>query len=332
MRAVVLDDYGPPGNLRLTALPDPSLRSRTDVRVAVQAAAVNPIDWKIRSGLERGLIRLRLPAILGFDFAGTVVEIGADVMDLAVGDPVMGNAPVLGPGSYAEQVVVDQRMVIRRPPPLSVAAAAGLPLAGLTAYQGLFPRLTDRANPRVFVQAGSGGVGHLAIQIAKHHGAFVATTTSDRNREFVSDLGADQVIDYRSENWWETLTDIDIAIESLGGPHRDRTFRVMRRGGRIASINSDLTPHTQRYGPLGGLVATGATVASWVTRGRLRGLQAVPVVRRMDRTHLGTLAQWAADGVIHVALDRTFALEDLPEAHRFAETGRTRGKLIVSVA
>lgn len=329
MRAMVLEDYGPPDNLRLAELPEPTLRGRTDVRVAVAAAAINPVDWKIRSGLQRGVIRLKLPAVLGFDFAGTVVEVGADVTSLAVGDPVLGNTEVLGPGSYAEQVVVPVRNVVRRPAGLSVHAAAGLPLAGLTAYQCVLPFVERNPGARVLVQAGGGGVGHLAVQIAHRFGAHVITTASDRSRQLVLDLGADEVVDYRQHDWWDVVGELDLVLESLGGEHRDRALRAVRRGGRVASINSDMTVNGRRYGPLGGALATGLTIASFVARGRLRGVDAASVIRRIDPEQLATLAGWAADGSLTVAIDRTFALEDLPEAHRYGETGHIQGKVVI---
>ncbi|MEO0600673.1 MAG: NADP-dependent oxidoreductase, partial [Myxococcota bacterium] len=250
MRAMVLDEYGPAENLSLAEVPPPTLRSRSDVRVGVAAAAINPVDWKIRSGEQRGMIRLTLPKVLGFDFAGTVLEVGAEVAGLQVGDPVLGNAELYGPGSYAEQLVVDSRNVVRRPAELGVLEAAALPLAGLTAYQCLLPFLEQRPGARVFVQAGGGGVGHLAIQIAKRFGAHVITTASDRTRSLVVRLGADEVVDYRTQKWLKVVGDVDLVIESLGGPHRDRALRVVRRGGRVASINSDVIPNTRRFGPL----------------------------------------------------------------------------------
>jgi len=332
MRAVVLEAYGAPSNLQLTELPDPVVRRPRDVRVAIAAAALNPVDWKVRSGLQRALVRRRLPTVLGFDFTGTVVEVGSAVSGLSVGDAVLGNAPVLGPGSYAEQVVVDEGAVVRRPAGLSAHAAAGLPLAGLTAWQCLLPFLERHPGARVFVQAGGGGVGHLAIQIAKRHGAYVATTASERTRELVVDLGADEVIDYRTQKWWKLVEGYDLVLESLGGPHRDRALQAVRRGGRVASINSDLTVHAKRLGPLGGLVATGVTIASFVARGRLRGVEAASVVRRIDVEQLTTLAGWAAEGALRVVVDRTFRLEDLAEAHRYGETGRIQGKVVIEVA
>ena len=332
MRAVVLEAYGPPESLRLTELPDPAVRRPGDVRVAIEAAAINPVDWKIRSGLERGLIRLTLPAVLGFDFTGTVIEAGSAVRDLQVGDPVLGNAPVLGPGAYAEQVVVDARSVVRRPEGLTPIAAAGLPLAGLTAWQCLVPFIEGTPGAQVFVQAGGGGVGHLAIQLAKRYGAFVATTASDRTRSLVTDLGADRVIDYQSEDWWDVVAGYDVVLESLGGVHREHALRAVRRGGRVASINSDVTTNTRRYGALGGLVATGVTIASFAARGRLRGVDAASVVRRIDSTQLSTMAAWVADGSLRVAIDRTLPLEALAEAHRYGETGRIQGKVVITMA
>ncbi|MEZ4239165.1 MAG: NADP-dependent oxidoreductase [Myxococcota bacterium] len=330
MRAVRLHDYGPPENLHLDEVPDPACERPTDVRIRVRAAAINPIDWKIRAGLQRGAIRLRLPWILGLDVAGEVLEVGPGVTRFRVGDAVMGCPDHRRPGSYAEQCVLDESLLAPKPAALSFEQAAGLPLAGLTAWQCLLPRLAERPGQRVLVQAGAGGVGHFAIQLAKHHGARVATTCSERNRDFVTSLGADQVVDYRHERWWEAVPDLDLVLDALGYDERERALQHVRKGGRVASIVSGLPENTERYGPNLGVLATGLGIARFWLRGRLRGVDAATVVKRTRADQLEALGQLCDAGQLQVHVDRTFALAELPEAHAYGETGRIRGKVVVT--
>lgn len=329
MRAAVLHRYGPPEHLRVEEVPEPILERPTDVRVAVRAAALNPIDWKVRAGLQRGAIRLRLPWVWGLDLAGEVLEVGPAVERFAVGDLVMGCPDWRRRGSYAEQCVLDASLLCHKPGSLSFPEAAGLPLVGLTAWQCLLPRLADRPGQRVLIQAGAGGVGHVAIQLAKHHGAWVAATCSERNRAFLESLGVDQVVDYQKERWWEVLDGLDVVLDALGYDERQHALEAVRRGGRVASIVSGLPAGTRRYGPTLGVIATGLGVASFWLRGRLRGIDAATVIKRTDTEQLCALAQLAEQRVVEVHVDRRFPLEAIAEAHAYGETGRIRGKVIL---
>lgn len=333
MRAVVLEQYGAPGVLAVREVPDPPLERPTDVRVGVRAAAINPIDWKIRAGDQRGAVRLRLPWILGLDVAGVVLEVGPAVTRFAVGDEVLGSPDHRRRGSYAEQVVVDAAILAKKPPSLSFPEAAGLPLAGLTAWQCLVPWLEARANagapPRVLVQAGAGGVGHLAIQLAKRRGAWVAATCSASNADLVRGLGADEVIDYRTERWWERRPPFDAVLDAIGGEERERALRHVARGGRAASIVSGLPENTHAFGPNLGLVATGLGVAWFWLRGRARGVDAVTVVKRNLTDQLDALAAEAGQGAVRVHVDRAYPLAEAGQAHAYGETGRIRGKVVL---
>lgn len=329
MRAARLHEYGPPERLIVEEVPDPAIERPTDVRVAVRAAAINPIDWKIRAGLQRGALRYRLPWILGLDVAGEVLETGPGVTRFAVGDAVFGCPDWRRPGSYAEQCVLDESLLAPRPASLSFEEAAAVPLAGLTAWQCLLPRLAERQGQRVLIQAGSGGVGHLAIQIAKHHGAWVAATCSDRNRAFVEGLGADRVVDYRTERWWEAVPDLDVILDALGYDERELALRHVKRGGRVASIVSGLPHATERFGPTLGALATGLGIGWFWLRGRLRGIDAATVVKRTLPDQLEHLGRLCDQGAVKVHLDRTFPLEAVAEAHAYGETGRIRGKVVI---
>jgi len=329
MKAIETSSYGPPDVLRVVDRPEPSLERPDDVRLRVLAAAINPIDWKIRAGVQRGAIHLKLPHVQGLDVCGEVLEVGPAVTRFAVGDVVYGCPDHRRDGAYAEQVVVVEGSLAPKPTRIDPVQAASLPLAGLTAWQCLLPRLAERPGQRVLVQAGSGGVGSLAIQIAKHHGAWVATTCSARNAEMVRGLGADEVVDYRTTHWWEVLEDLDVVLDALGGEERERALQALGRGGRLASIVSGMPTNTKRYGPYLGLVATALGVAGLWLRGRLRGVDAATVIKRNDAAQLEALAALVDDGHVEPVVDRTYPLAEAADAHAYGETGRIRGKVVL---
>jgi len=329
MRAAVLESNGPPEHILLKEVPEPVLERPTEVRVAVKAASINPIDWKIRSGAQRGAIRLTLPWILGLDVAGHVLEVGSKVTRFKPGDAVLGCPNIRHRGSYAEQCVLDESLLALKPESLSFEEAAGLPLVGLTAWQCLLPRLRERPGQRVLVQAGSGGVGHIAIQLAKQYGAWVATTCSEHNRAFVEQLGADQVVDYKTQHWWEVVPDLDLILEALGGAELERAMKHIKPDGRVASIMSGLPENTEAHGPTLGALRTAFGIASLWVRGRLRGIDAVTVVKQTHTDQLEALVELAAQGVVKVHIDRTFPLAEAAAAHAYGETGRIRGKVVL---
>lgn len=331
MRAARLHAYGPPENLIVEDVPDARLERPNDVRVAVHAASINPIDWKIRSGHQRGVIRIGLPFTLGLDVAGEVIDVGSAVTRFKPGDRVFGCPDWRRDGSYAEQCVLDASLLAMAPPSLSLTEAATLPLVGLTAWQCLLPRLASPAGQRVLITAGSGGVGSFAIQLAKHHGAWVATTCSPKNESFVRELGADQVVDYRSQKWWDVVPDLDVVLESIGGDDLDRAIDAMKRGGRVAYISSGLPENTEKYGPNLGALATGGGIVRQVVRGRLRGIDVAAVVKVTRSDQLDAIAALVESKAIRPVIDRVFPLADIAEAHRYGESGRIRGKVAISM-
>ena len=313
-------------------MPEPVIERPTDVLVRVRAASINPVDWKIRGGHQRGVIRLQLPWILGLDVAGEVIAVGDAVTGFAPGDAVMGCPDWRRHGSYAEQCVLEQSLLVHKPPAVDWAQAAALPLAGLTAWQCLGDRLSAQQGQRVLVQAGAGGVGHLAIQIAKQLGAWVATTASPTNHAFVRELGADLALDYHDPEWWTQLGEVDVVLDAVGGESRARALRVVRRGGRVASIVGGLPAATQRYGPALGAVATGLGMAGFWLAGRLRGIDTASILKRTDPGQLARLAAWVEDGTLKVHVDRRFPLDDVAAAHALGERGHLRGKVVLEVA
>lgn len=329
MRAALLHAYGAP--LVLEDVPEPTL-GPTDLLVQIHASSINPIDFKIHAGGQRAFVRLTLPWITGLDMSGTVLAVGSSVQGFEIGDAVYGSPTHKRPGTFAERIAVDQGQVALKPPSLSHTEAASLPLVFQTAWASLMPALTRSAGQRVFIQAGSGGVGTVAIQLAKHHGAWVATTCSQRNHQLVRELGADQVIDYHSTPFEQALDQpVDILLDALGGEARDRSFQVMVPGGRLASITSGLPGFTERYGVLGGALAMLGSTVSFHLTGLLRGVKTATVLRGPEGHILEELNTLLAAGAVRPVVDRVWPLEEINAALAYASTGRARGKVVIEM-
>jgi NADPH:quinone reductase-like Zn-dependent oxidoreductase len=331
VRAMTIREYGEPAVLRAEDVPKPSPGPR-DLLVRVHAAAVNPVDCKIRSGGQRNIIRYRFPWILGLDVSGVVEAVGAEVTRFAVGDEVWSSPTHRRPGSYAEYTCIDEREAARKPRNMSHEEAASIPLVGLTAYQCLVEKGRLAKGQTVLVHAGSGGVGAFAIQLAKHLGATVITTCSAKNADFVRDLGADRVVDYTKESFGDVLEGVDLVLDSVGESAYEGNLRVVKRGGRISNITVDVPRHVERFGAFFSLftlawVMIVMHIAPWLRkRVRLRH-----VVKRCDGAQLETIAALVEGGAIRATIDRVLPLAEVAEAHRLSETNRTRGKIVLSV-
>ena len=234
-------------------------------------------------------------------------------------------------GTYAEQVAIDEGHLARKPARISHVEAASLPLVGLTAWQCLVGAAKLSAGDKVLIQAGAGGVGSLAIQLAKHLGAEVATTCSERNAAFVRELGATVVIDHTRERFDEVLAGYDVVLESMGGVDLDRAPRVLRRGGKLVYITTGLADYGERYGPtLGAAITLGRIAWRWLSS-RMRGKPATLVVRTPDGAALAQIAELVERGAISPIVENTFPLDRIADAHRALETGRTRGKIVIDL-
>lgn len=330
MRAAQIQAYGPPEVLQIADVERPVAGPR-DVLIELYAAAVNPIDWKIRSGYQRAVIRYKLPHTLGLDGSGVVREIGSKVTRFAVGDEVYTSPTHRRPGTYAEWVAVDEREVAHKPKSLTHQQAAGIPLAGLTAYQALVEEAGIQAGHKVFIQAGAGGVGTLAIQIAKHMGCEVATTCSARNVELVRALGADRVIDYNVEAYDEVLRDYDVVLDSLGGDHKARYHKVLNKGGVVVSIVNDVPTLVDQHGHYLGLGCVIVRMLNNKLSAWRNGLRYAQVLKSSDGVALEKLSEIIDGGAVQAAVDRVFELEQIVAAHRYGETGRARGKIIIAI-
>lgn len=300
MHAVLIHETGGPDVLRYeeTERPTPG---EGEVLIEVRAASVNPIDWKIR----RGLRETQLPAVLGNDVSG-VVELSR--MDgFVAGDEVLG---VASSGGYAEFATVPSTLITKKPAGVSYEQAAALPVSGLTAWQALFDSGGLQAGQTALVAGGAGGVGHLAVQFAKHAGAHVIATGSSRNRAFVLGLGADEYIDYSSQDVGEVANDVDVAFDTVGGDTTESLVPTLRRGGVLVTIAN--APPEQ------------AAAA--------RGARAKLLVMSSSSEQLAKVAGLVADGAVRVEITQTFPLSEASQAHTLSEAGHTRGKIVFEVS
>ncbi len=330
MRAARITAYGGPEVFEVGDAPEP-VPGRGEVLVDVHASSVNPIDCKIRQGALRAALRYPLPRTLGMDLSGVVVAVGEGVERWKVGDEVMSSPGPRTPGTYAERTVVKANELGRKPNNLTHQEAASLPLAFLTAWQALVDKSDLKAGERVLVQAGAGGVGTLAIQIGKHLGATVITTCSAANADFVRGLGADEVIDYRTEQWDTVAKDIDVVLDALGLPEARQARKTLRKGGRIVGISTGLPQRVKKVGPVLGLVGTGIAMACNTIGSRLHGIPSRFITRRSDGAQLDLLADLCERGAIRPVIDTVYPLERIADAHRHSDGGRARGKLVIAV-
>jgi NADPH:quinone reductase-like Zn-dependent oxidoreductase len=330
MRAVVIHRYGGPEVLSLEERDEPAAQAG-DVVIDVRAASLNPLDFKIRDGALRMMRpKHRLPIALGCDVAGVVRAIGADVRGFANGDRVFARLEKRRMGGLAERVAADASVVAKMPANASFEEAASVPLAGLTALQALRESAALGAGQRVLVHAGAGGVGSLAIQIAKALGLWVATTTSTRNVDFVRGLGADLVIDYTKGA--PELTDLDAVFDTLGDASEVASLAMVKRGGVVVGIGGRPDGAFARAH----LPAFVRPALAFLNRKRTRaaaraGARFVYLFMRPDGAQLAELAAWIDDGRLRPVIHRTYPLDEVREAFAELERGRARGKIVVTI-
>jgi NADPH:quinone reductase-like Zn-dependent oxidoreductase len=332
MKAFIIDRYKPADGGHLADVDDPA-PGADQVLVEVHAAGVNMLDAKIRNGEFKVFLKFAMPLVLGNDVAGVVTAIGAGVERFRVGDEVYARPPADAIGTFAELIAVDETAVARKPTGLSMVEAASIPLVGLTAWQALVERAKVQPGERVFIQAGSGGVGTIAIQLAKQLGATVATTTSAANAELARDLGADVVIDYRTQDFEAILADYDVVLHSQDAKQLEKSLRILKPGGRLISISGPPDPAfaSEVGAPWFVRSVLAITSASVRRQARRRGVDYQFLFMRAEGDQLAELASLIDAGTIRPVIDRTFPLAATLEAITHVESGRSRGKVVVTV-
>ena len=308
MKAVCIYSYGGPGVLVYEDAPRP-LPSDGEVLVRVHAAGVNPVDWKIREGHLKDMLHHTFPLVLGWDVSGVVEALGANVSRLRVGDEVFSRPDISRDGAYADFIVIRESEVARKPESIDHIRAAALPLAGLTAWQTLFDAGGLTPGQRVLIHAAAGGVGSLAVQLAKWKGAHVIGTASERNHDFLRKLGVDQFVDYERERFEDAVQPVDVVLDTMGGDTQERSWKVLKRGGILVSIVS--SPSAEAAAAL--------------------GVRQVFVFIKPDAAQLAEIAKLADAGKLKAIVETILPLSDATRGQELSERGHTRGKIVLRV-
>ncbi len=331
MQAALIHSYKQK-ELELTSVPIPDINSN-DVLVKIIAASINPLDLRTMAGGLKMLLHYDMPLILGNDFAGEVVAVGSKVTQFKVGDEVFGRPRKDRIGTFAEYIAVNTEDIALKPKNLTFQEAAAIPLVGLTSYQALHDLMDLKPGKKVLIQAGSGGVGSIAIQIAKQLGAFVATTTSSKNVEFVKSLGADQIIDYHKENFANVLTDYDAVFDTLGDKNLEQSFKIVKPSGKIVSVSG--LPDA-KFGKSYGLPYWKQFLLKVATR-NLSKLEKETQVQynflfmKPSGKQLSLLTEWIEKDQVRPIIDRVFDLNDINDALNYSRSGHAKGKIIINI-
>jgi NADPH:quinone reductase-like Zn-dependent oxidoreductase len=332
MKAFVVDKYKKKGALRLANVREPEVRD-DDVLVRVHAASVNLLDSKVRDGEFKLLLRYRPPFILGHDVAGTVLRVGPKIRQFKVGDEVYARPRDHRVGTFAEFIAINETDVAPKPKNISMEEAASIPLVGLTAWQALVEVGKLKAGQNVFIQAGSGGVGTFAIQLAKHLGATVATTTSTKNVELVKSIGADLVIDYKTQDFEKVLSGYDLVLHSQDTKALEKSLRVLKPGGLLISISGPPDPTFAEEFGLNLFLKLVMRLLSRSARKKAKslGVRFSFLFMRAQGQQLSEITSLIESGVIRPVVDRSFPFERTGDALAYIETGRAKGKVVIRV-
>ncbi|WP_026554710.1 NADP-dependent oxidoreductase [Arthrobacter sp. 35W] len=331
MKAFVINRYK--GPLEQVDVPEPVVGER-DVLVQVRAAGLNQLDEKIRAGEFRQILPYKLPLILGNDFAGVVVRVGARVQAFKPGDEVYGRPDKDRIGTFAERIAVAEADLALKPASISFEEAGSLPLVALTAWQALVERGNLRPGRKVLIHAGAGGVGSIAIQLAKHLGARVATTASASNADFVRELGADTIIDYRSQDFEQVLSGYDLVLDSLGGENLQKSLRVLKPGGKAIGIAGPPDPAFAREIGLNPVLRLGITALSAGIRRRAKklGVSYEFLFMRANGDQLRQITSLIDGGALRPIVGRILPFDQTVQALQELEKGGLRGKAVISNA
>jgi len=331
MKAFIVDRYGKASG-RLGQMPEPELRAN-DVLVEVHAAGVNPLDSKIRNGEFKLLLPYRLPLVLGNEVAGVVLRAGPGVQRFKAGDEVYARPDKDRIGTFAELIAIDQADVALKPKTLGMEEAASVPLVALTAWQALVDRAKLKRGEKVLIHAGSGGVGTIAIQLAKHLGAIVATTTSSANVEFVKSLGADVVVDYKKDDFEKRLRDYDAVLNSLDAQTLRKSLNVLKPGGKLISISGPPDPEFAREMGLSWGVRQVMHLLSHRIRSaaRRRRVSYSFLFMKASGEQLREIGRLIDERKIRPVVDRIYPFDSMADALAHVETGRAKGKVVVKL-
>ena len=307
MKAVVINEYGDKSVLRYTDVTRPAPKV-DEILVKVHVAGVNPADWKIRDGMGE-MFGFKLPLILGGDIAGTVEEVGVEVENFKKGDAVYGMTLSTLSGGYAEYAVTKADAIALKPESIDFENAASIPIAALTAWQAMFGLATLSSGQRILITGASGGVGSMAVQLAKAKGAIVIGTASGKNEQYVRDLGADEFVDYTRQPFEEVVKDVDVVFDTVGGDTQERAFQTLKKGGFL--VTSAQTPSEEKAKEF--------------------GVQAAFVFCQSSAKQLAEINGLIEEGKLKTHIETVLPLTEVRKAHQLSQSGRARGKIVLQV-
>ena len=306
MKAVIINEYGDESVLNYTETEKPAPKA-DEVLIKIHASAVNPVDWKIRDGMGE-MFGIELPAILGCEIAGTIEETGADVKNFKTGDEVFGYLES-HTGGYAEYSAAKESGIAKKPKNVDFENASAIPVGALTAYQSLFDLAGLQSGQKVLIHAASGGVGSMAVQLAKAKGAYVIGTASGKNEQFVKDLGADEFVDYTKEKFEDRVKDVDVVFDTIGGDTQERSFQTLKKGGFLVTL---VHPPSEDLA-------------------KKFGVKAEMVNAAANAEQLNEFAELAEQGKLKTHVETVLPMSEIKKAHELSKAGKTRGKIVLKV-
>jgi NADPH:quinone reductase-like Zn-dependent oxidoreductase len=333
MKAFIVKKYEKKEKLHLADWAEPTVKAN-DVLVEIHAASVNPLDLMIRNGEFKLFLPYKPPFVTGHDLAGVITQIGSKVTKFKVGDQVYARPSDHKVGAFAQYISIDENEVALKPKNLSMEEAGSIPLIGLTTWQALVEIANVKKGQKVFIQAGSGGVGTFAIQLAKHLGAFVATTTSQKNSTLVKSLGADLIIDYKTEDFETKLKDYDLVLHSnKDSKILEKSLRVLKPGGQLISL---VGPPTPEFAAAIGLPWPLKLVIKLLSSSARKKAKKLNVAfkflfMRAEGNQLGEITKLIEAGIIKPVIDKVFPFEQTNDALAYVETGRSKGKVVIKI-
>ena len=332
MKAYTINRYSKVDKLQLTDVSQP-VAKENEVLIQIHSASINQLDAKLKSGEFKLLLPYKFPLILGHDVAGTVVGVGSKIRSFKMGDEVFARPADFHIGTFAEYIAVDENDVALKPKNISMEQAASVPLVALTVWQAFIEKAKLKRGQKVFIQAGSGGVGTIAIQLAKHLGATVATTTSADNFELVKSLGADIVIDYKTQDFETILKDYDLVLNSQDEKTLEKSLRILKSGGKVISISGPPDTSFAKEMGLSWFMKTAMFFLSRKVRSQAKklGVDYSFLFMQANGKQLSEIAKLIEADVIRPVVDKVFPFEQMNEAMAYVESGRAKGKVIIKV-
>lgn len=332
MKAFSISRYKKNSELKLADMPEPIVKE-DEVLVEIYAASVNLLDSKIKSGEFKLILPYKMPLILGHDVAGVIIKVGSKVKNFKVGDEIYARPSDFHIGTFAESISINEKDIALKPKNLTMEEASSIPLVGLTAWQALVEKSKVQKGQKVFIQAGSGGVGTFAIQLAKHLGATVATTASEKSFDFLKNLGADVLIDYKTQNFEDVLIDYDVVLNSQDSKTLEKSFEVVKSQGKIISISGPPTLVFAEELNLPWYVKFATKLLSSKVRkiAKKQNINYSFLFMKANGKQLAEITKVIESGIIKPVIDQVFPFQNTNEAVKYVESGRAKGKVVIKM-